>query len=73
MYYLGITLEWDWKTQTVKLLMPGYVKETLLKFKNTANEVKYYSPSPYDISLESKFQKHIYFSTVPARRIYVEI
>ena len=44
-YYLGITLEWDWTTQTVKLWMPGYVKEALLKFQHMANEVKCYSPS----------------------------
>ena len=44
-FYLGITLEWDWKNQTCKLLMPGYVKQALLKFNHVLQQACY-SPSP---------------------------
>lgn len=41
-YYLGMILECNWTTQTLKLLMSGYVKEALLKFQHTEYEVKCY-------------------------------
>ena len=31
-FYLGMTMDWDYKNRTVTLSMPGYVQEALLKF-----------------------------------------
>ena len=40
-FYLGMMMEWDYENRTVKLLMPGYVKEELLKFQYaTIGEMK---------------------------------
>ena len=46
-FYLGMTMEWDYKNRTVTLSMPGYVKEALLKFQHATGEMKCTSPSPY--------------------------
>ena len=46
-FYLGMTMEWDYKNRTVTLSMPGYVQEALLKFQHIYGEMKCHSPSPY--------------------------
>ena len=32
MFYLGVTLEFDYDERTCKMSMPGYVKQLLIKF-----------------------------------------
>jgi hypothetical protein len=34
--YCGLTLYWDYKTRTVDLSMPGYIKAALHKYQHTA-------------------------------------
>jgi hypothetical protein len=34
--YCGLTLEWDFKTHTVDLSMPGYIKAALHKYQHAA-------------------------------------
>ena len=37
-FYLGVTLDFDYDKRTYKLLMPGYVKQALVKFYNEFNK-----------------------------------
>ena len=46
-FYLGVTLEFDYEEQTCKMLMPGYVKQALLKFHHKFNKTTH-SPSPFN-------------------------
>ena len=43
-FYLGVTLEFDYEERTCKMLMPGYVKQALLKFHHEFNKTSH-SPS----------------------------
>jgi hypothetical protein len=57
-FYLGITIKWDYNNKTVKLSMPGYVKEALLQFQHEGtNEIKFNSPSPYTPPMYGKKQQ----------------
>ena len=47
-FYLGVTLEFDYKEQTCKMLMPGYVKQALIKFHHEFNKTTH-SPSPFNV------------------------
>ena len=58
-FYLCITLQWDWKNQTCKLSMPGYVKQALLKFNHVLQQACY-SPSPYQPPVYGKKQQMVY-------------
>jgi hypothetical protein len=43
-WYIGITLDWDYKQRQVHLSMPGYVKKAQKQF---CNEMKKQQHSPY--------------------------
>ena len=55
-YYLGMTLKWDYVERTVKLSMPGYVREALLQFQHTKTK-NVYAPSPYTKPIYGKKQQ----------------
>ena len=46
-YYLGVTLEFDYVKRTCKFLMPGYVKQNLLKFHHEFSKTTTNSASPF--------------------------
>ena len=45
-FYLGVTLEFDYKKRTYKMSMSGYVKQALIKFHHAFNKTTN-APSPY--------------------------
>ncbi len=45
--YIGITIEWDYKTQKVYTHMPGYLSKALLLFKHDVPKTKQNSPHPH--------------------------
>jgi hypothetical protein len=45
--FLGIHLEWDYENRTVKLSMPGYVKNALRRFNHKPTNHNQTSPHPY--------------------------
>jgi hypothetical protein len=44
--FIGVHLDWNYKAQTLKASMPGYVKKALLQFQHETAK-KQYGPSPY--------------------------
>ena len=47
-YYLGVTLEFDYKQPTCRMLMPEYVKQALIKFHHEFSKTTH-SPSPFKV------------------------
>ena len=45
--YVGIALKWDYDRRTVRLSMPGYVRQALLELEHELSTRKYHSPSRY--------------------------
>ena len=45
--YIGITIEWDYKTQKVYTHMPGYLSKALLRFKHDVPKTKQNPPHPH--------------------------
>ncbi len=39
--YCGISLNWSYAKQTLVILMPGYIKKQLLKYKHTLRRVQH--------------------------------
>ena len=44
-WYIGITLDWDYKRREVYLSMPGYIKKALQLFKHE-RRIKHNQPHP---------------------------
>ncbi len=46
--YCGISLPWDYVRRTLDILMPGYIKKQLLKYKHIMRQVQHcpYLPEP---------------------------
>jgi hypothetical protein len=40
-WYIGITLDWDYKCRQVHLSMPGYIKKALKQFKHERRKLQY--------------------------------
>jgi hypothetical protein len=55
--YCGINLKWDYIKRTLEILMPGYIKRLLLKYKHVVNPRPQhcpYSPEPLKYGSEAQ-------------------
>jgi hypothetical protein len=55
--YCGITLEWDYIARTLNILMPGYIKKKLQKYKHVMGKKMQtcpYSPEPKKFGMEAQ-------------------
>ena len=71
--YLCVTLEFDYKKRTCKMLLPGYVKQTLIKFHQELSKTTH-SPSPYKSPVyRRKIQKKTIDTTNPITTVQTKI
>jgi len=45
--YVGIQLQWDYVKRTVRLSMPGYIKQALAELEHQGSTRQYHAPSKY--------------------------
>jgi hypothetical protein len=61
-WYLGLTLDWDYKLQKVHLSVPGYIKKACIRFGHTHPNKPQMQPHPHTLPTYSttiQFAKHI--------------
>jgi hypothetical protein len=48
--YLGLTINWDYKSHKVHLSMPGYINKALFRFNHTPPDKPQHQPHPHTVS-----------------------
>jgi hypothetical protein len=60
--YLGLTIDWDYKSHEVHLSMPGYINKVLLRFNHTPPDKPQHQPHPHMVPTYGatiQYAKHI--------------
>ena len=45
--YIGLTIDWDYEKQEVHISMPGYIEDTLTRFKHSRLQTPQDQPHPH--------------------------
>jgi hypothetical protein len=61
-HYLGLTIDWDYKSHKVHLSRPGYINKVLLRFNHTPPDKPQHQPHPHMVPTYGatiQYAKHI--------------